>query len=287
MRASTGRLTPRPHSASGAVLEGGMSFGDRSEHDSLVRLIEGEGMEELSWPILPGDELYVVDEVDFGVHVFAPELLHRLAGDRADEIVGEGLRGDVNDPQLAMMDLRVVADSLHQMGLAKANAPVQKQGVVGPGGSFRHGQGGGVGKAIAVADDKSIEGILGVQGRGGRLRDSSRRGGGSFGLGDDEQDLPIIPHHLLKGPLQISVAGLDSRANSLGTSTVRRPSLKEQALVPLSQVSKLGLGSSCLRRPRVFSQIKSSCSLMLVPPKGGALNGLCPAGLPTAPLPRE
>ena len=57
----------------------------------------------------------------------------------------------------------LVADGLHQVGLAHADAAVQEQRVVGLGGAFRHRAGGSVGKLIAGADDEVVEGVLGIE----------------------------------------------------------------------------------------------------------------------------
>ncbi len=67
------------------------------------------------------------------------------------------------------------------MGLADAGGAADEQRVVGLRGHLGDGQGGGVGEAVAVADDELLEGELGVAERrrccwcGGTLRVSRRR----------------------------------------------------------------------------------------------------------------
>ena len=65
---------------------------------------------------------------------------------------------------IALLDL--VADGLHQVGLAHADAAVQEQRVVGLGGTFADGARRGMRKLIAGADDEIVERVFGIQLRG-------------------------------------------------------------------------------------------------------------------------
>ncbi len=96
-------------------------------------------------------------------------------------------------------------DGLEQMGLPQSDSPVDKQGVVRPGGGLGHRQGGGVSKAVPTADDEGVEGVPpgGDQRFGGhraRGRELPRCGNGS-GFPDGDHKLHIDPAHedLLKG----------------------------------------------------------------------------------------
>ena len=71
----------------------------------------------------------------------------------------------------------VVPDGLQQVGFAEAHAAVDEQGVVGAGRRFRHGHRGCVRKAVARADDKRIERVLGAQRESVRSAHGRRRGG--------------------------------------------------------------------------------------------------------------
>ena len=57
----------------------------------------------------------------------------------------------------------IVADGVHQVGLAKAHAAVDEQGVVCLRGHLGHRQGHRVGEPVAAAHHEGIEGVLGVQ----------------------------------------------------------------------------------------------------------------------------
>ncbi len=63
--------------------------------------------------------------------------------------------------------LYLVADGVHQVGLAHAHAAVEEERIVGLGGALGHGQRGGAGKLVAVADDEGIEGVARVELRRG------------------------------------------------------------------------------------------------------------------------
>ena len=108
------------------------------------------------------EELDVVDEQHVGVAVAALEALHVLAVQRGEELVGERLDRRVADGQPAAVGEDVVADRVQQVGLADAGGPVDEERVVGVAGKLGHGERGGVGEAIGVADDELLEREAGV-----------------------------------------------------------------------------------------------------------------------------
>src|SRR3989454_10582888 len=57
----------------------------------------------------------------------------------------------------------MVADGIHQVGLAQADAPVNEQRIVGTGGGFRHCHAGRMRELVARADYKTRKRVLGVQ----------------------------------------------------------------------------------------------------------------------------
>ena len=72
-----------------------------------------------------------------------------------------------------------VADRVHQVGLAEADAAVQEERVVGVARALRHRQAGRVGQAVGRPDDEVREGVARVDGRPARPRrrpGSARRG---------------------------------------------------------------------------------------------------------------
>ena len=83
--------------------------------------------------------------------------------------------------------LHLVADGVHQVGLAHADAAIEEERIVGARGPLGDGQRGGAGKLVAVADDEGVEGVARVELRGGgpvearllrRARGRWRRRGG-------------------------------------------------------------------------------------------------------------
>ena len=103
-----------------------------------------------------------------------------------EELVGEGLDRRVADAEPAAVGEDVVADRVQQVGLADARRSVDEERVVGVAGELGHGQGGGVGEAVGVADDELLEGQLRVdpvlgRARGGQLRSGGPGAGAALG----------------------------------------------------------------------------------------------------------
>ncbi len=125
-----------------------------------------------------------------------------------------------------------MADGVHQVGLAHAHAAIEEQGVIGLRGPLGHGQRGGAGKLVAVADHEGVKGVTRVELRCrgpvearllGRAQGRGRSRGGMGGnrpeaaigalrrnrgilLGGDETDLVQFQIQLLDGLLnQVTV----------------------------------------------------------------------------------
>ena len=62
-----------------------------------------------------------------------------------------------------MAALDLVADGLHQVGLAHADAAIQEERVVGLRRTLRDRLAGGVGELVAAADDEGVEGVARIQ----------------------------------------------------------------------------------------------------------------------------
>ena len=91
-----------------------------------------EGVEELLLrALLAGEELDVVDEQHVDVAELVAEAGHLVVADGVDHLVGELLTGDVADGGVGLTALHVVADGVHQVGLAHADAAVEEERVVG------------------------------------------------------------------------------------------------------------------------------------------------------------
>ena len=73
-----------------------------------------------------------------------------------------------------------MADCLHQVGFAQANAAAEKQGVELPARGFGHRQGGGMGHAAVRAHHEAVEHVAGVK-AGSQLARRFAGGGGAVG----------------------------------------------------------------------------------------------------------
>src|SRR5438093_3096687 len=88
--------------------------------------------------------------------------------DRVDELVDEQFTGDINHLYVFLLGPNVLADGLHQVGLAKTDTAINEQRVVRACGRLRHGQSGGMRNFIVRTNDERFEGIPGIQSGHGR-----------------------------------------------------------------------------------------------------------------------
>ena len=165
------------------------------DHDALVRLVQGvERVEELfERRVLAAEELDIVDQQHVDFTVATVEFLD-LAGILVgvaqcfDEFVGEFLAGHVTDLQRGILDQRVVADGVQQVGFAQAGAAVDTQRVEIMTGTFRDGQCDGACETVGIARDEGVEGGVLVQ-MGLRVQQrpvlASLEGVGAFRRHDD------------------------------------------------------------------------------------------------------
>ena len=125
-----------------------------------------EGIEEL---LLGGglarDEVDIVDEQDVAGAVLIPELVHGLTGNGVDQLIGEVLALDVDDPHVGDLLFQLVGDGVEQVSLTQTAGAVDEERVIGLSGSVRHGDTGGVGKLIGGAHNEVLKGILEIEGR--------------------------------------------------------------------------------------------------------------------------
>jgi hypothetical protein len=137
----------------------------RAQDDLLAVLVDRvECVEELFLgPLLVGDELDVVDEEQVDPAVAGPELVDLALLDRGDELVRELLAGGIHHPLARELGDDLVADGVHQVGLAETHPAVQEQRVVGVPGSFGDGQAGGVGEPVGGPNDEVGEGVARVE----------------------------------------------------------------------------------------------------------------------------
>ena len=55
-----------------------------------------------------------------------------------------------------------VADGMHEMGFAQANAAIHKEGIVGFAGFIGYGHSCCMGKVVGLAGNEGVEGIFGI-----------------------------------------------------------------------------------------------------------------------------
>ncbi len=124
-----------------------------------------EGMEEfLLGPVLPCDELDVVDQETVDFPVFFPEFRRSVVPDGADELVDELLRRHVNDVHVRVKIHGEQADGVEQMRLSQADVAVYEKRVVVLRGQFPDGNSGCMGELVARADDEPLETVARIQG---------------------------------------------------------------------------------------------------------------------------
>ena len=128
-------------------------------------------------PSAPGEELDVVDEHHVGAPEAVLEALGALLAHGAHELAGELLDRRVAHAQPASVAVHVAPDGVEQVRLPEPGRAVEEERVVGLSRHLSRGQRGGVGEAVALADDELLEAVLGVE------AGSLRRAGSGFGGG--------------------------------------------------------------------------------------------------------
>src|SRR5262249_26700442 len=117
-----------------------------------------EGMEELLLrPLLAGNELDVVDEEEVDVSIFGAKLRRSIVADGVDELVGEALRREVEQAKRGIEAGDLMTDGMKEVGLAKSDAAVDEERIVGFRWQLGHRMARGLRKLVRVPDDESIE----------------------------------------------------------------------------------------------------------------------------------
>ena len=143
------------------------------QDDLLVGDVQGiEGVEELFLrALLAGEELDIVDHQDVDGPVLLAEELGLAFLDGADDLVGELFTRDIEHAHLGVVLQHAVADGVHEVGLAEADAAVHEERVVDLARRFGDGHGRRMGKAVRAAGHEGFEGVLRVQRRAVAWRD--------------------------------------------------------------------------------------------------------------------
>ena len=141
--------------------------------DHLVLALDQrvEGVEELLLrTLLAGEELDVIDQQRMQRAVGVLEFVDAVVLQRSHHVADEALGMHVGDARVRIALADQVADRVHQVGLAEADAAVDEQRVVGGAGIFRDLQRRGLGEVIALAFDETVEGEIGVERHAERMR---------------------------------------------------------------------------------------------------------------------
>ncbi len=148
------------------------------DHDLTVGIVQRiEGVEELLLGALfSGKELNVIDQQ----HIYTAETIaetdHPVVLDGVDHLVGELLGGEIDDGAVGLTQLDLMADRLHEVGLAHTHAAIEEERIVGLAGSGGDGQSGGMGKLVSAADDEAAEGVARIElGRTVKIKARLRR----------------------------------------------------------------------------------------------------------------
>src|SRR5436190_12125753 len=117
--------------------------------------------------LFASEKLDVVYQEKIDLAIALSELDQITVLDRIDELVDEQFTGDVNHFYVFLLGPNVLADRLHQVGLAKTDTAINEQRVVRARGRLRHGKSGGMRNFIVRTDHERFERVPWVKPRHG------------------------------------------------------------------------------------------------------------------------
>ena len=91
---------------------------------------------------LTNDKLDIIDQKDIYIAVFITEFLHGIGTvalfvtDRFDNLIDEGLTGNIYDTLCIVAVNNVVTDRMHEVSLSETGASIDKQRIVNISGLF-------------------------------------------------------------------------------------------------------------------------------------------------------
>ena len=210
-----------------------------------------------SGTLLTGDELHVVHKEHVGIAVFFPEFLIAPLPDGLDQLIGEGVALQVDDPVVRVVLVDAVGDGVEQVGLAQAGFAVDEQGIIAVGGIFSHSQSGGMGKFVGRAYHEALEGIVLGAGHEGAVVHRF------CGLGELLQFSLPQDHHVKLGGKEFvqglfdggEIAGKDDITLEIGGGMEdKRLASKETALASSNQVLMVVAVISASMRESILAQ---------------------------------
>ena len=137
----------------------GLIGGDDDLPAGVAQVVEH--VEELELRrFLAADELDIVDQQHVEAAVLFAQGGPVLFLDGRDDVVREVLARGVEDAVFGMLAVDIVADRVHEVRFAEADAAVYEQRVIRRGRIFRDGKGGGIREAVRFAANEGVEGIL-------------------------------------------------------------------------------------------------------------------------------
>src|SRR5580704_8553151 len=117
--------------------------------------------------LLASEKLDVVDQEEIDLAIALSEFDQITVLDRVDELIDEQFTGNINHLYVFLLGPNVLANGLHQVGLAKTDTAINEQWVVCPRRRLRHGESGGMRNFIVRADHERFERVPWVESRHG------------------------------------------------------------------------------------------------------------------------
>src|SRR6056300_108183 len=108
-------------------------------------------------------ELNVVDQEDVDFSIPSLEFRRSVVGNRVNEVVGELFRGHITNTNALVEALGIMTNGVEEVGFTQSRAPINKEGVVGLGGSFGDRYCCGVREAVGRPDHEVIEAVFVVE----------------------------------------------------------------------------------------------------------------------------
>jgi len=138
----------------------------RRQHDLLSGLVQVvEDVEEhVLRLLLATEELHIIDDEHIHHLVKVAEVVDRVVSNGVNELVREALRAHVQHCLVRLTVLDLQPNCVREVRLAQSNTAVDEEGVEG--GSARlvgHGKTGASCKSVALAFNKVLEGVVGVE----------------------------------------------------------------------------------------------------------------------------